>query len=362
MLNFRLDKKTRKAKRKARRKAKIEKQRIKVRNDALRENGPHLRDLYKISLKNITPVNAPLILISQIQRSGGTLLSQLFDGHPELHAHPSELMIGYPTKNIWPKLNLSDNPERWFDVLFEDKVIEHFKNGYKKGKKSNHSFSFIFLPSLQKKIFIKYLESLESIKLSDIFNAYMTSYFGAWINNQNNSGEKKFVTAFTPRLAMYKENVESFFAIYPQGRIISIIRNPKNWYPSAIRHNPKSKKYQDINTTLQQWNENVQSILRNREKWKDRVTIIKFEDLVSNTNSVMRYLANLLEIQFDNILLLPTFNKYPIKANTSFDSKESPILLDTLSRHTMLSEEDLQIIEASTKDLYQGAVDTAISI
>ena len=29
------------------------------------------------------PVHEPLVLISQIQRSGGTLLSQLFDGDPE---------------------------------------------------------------------------------------------------------------------------------------------------------------------------------------------------------------------------------------------------------------------------------------
>jgi hypothetical protein len=37
-------------------------------------------------------------LISQIQPSGGTPLSQLADSHPELDAHPHELKIGYPNK------------------------------------------------------------------------------------------------------------------------------------------------------------------------------------------------------------------------------------------------------------------------
>ena len=32
----------------------------------------------------------------------GTLLSQLFDGHPECHAHPHELRIGSPTSRHWP--------------------------------------------------------------------------------------------------------------------------------------------------------------------------------------------------------------------------------------------------------------------
>lgn len=361
MIKLKSDKKTKKARRKARRKAEAENERRKARHEALREDGSHLNDLYRISLENYTPVTVPLILISQIQRSGGTLLSQLFDGHTEIHAHPSELMIGYPTKNNWPKLDLSDEPERWFDILFEDKVIEHFKEGYKKGKKSKHSFPFIFLPPLQKKIFLNYLESKESVKLPDVFDGYMTSYFGAWLNNQNHSGQKKFVTAFTPRLTMLEENVASFFEIYPDGRIFSVIRDPKNWYPSAAKHNPKSKKYRDIENALQQWNESAKSMLRNKERWEDKVTIIKFEDLVAKTSSVMRHLAGLLGIQFDNILLLPTFNKYPINANTSFDLEETAILKATLSRYKTLSAEELHLIDAKTQDQYQRVMDVALS-
>ncbi len=34
------------------------------------------------------PVNQPVALISQAPRSGGTLLRNLFDGHPQCHVHP----------------------------------------------------------------------------------------------------------------------------------------------------------------------------------------------------------------------------------------------------------------------------------
>ena len=37
--------------------------------------------------------NQNLIIISQIQRSGGTLLTQLFDNHSTLYSYPSELMV-----------------------------------------------------------------------------------------------------------------------------------------------------------------------------------------------------------------------------------------------------------------------------
>ena len=134
------------------------KARIRMLNRECKESKSNLKDLLQVCLQNLSPVTSPLALISQIQRSGGTLLTQLFDGHPEIHAHPHELKIGKPKKYMWPKINLNDDSERWFYILFEDDTIEHFKGGYRKERKQDETFSFIFLPSLQKKIFLKYLD------------------------------------------------------------------------------------------------------------------------------------------------------------------------------------------------------------
>ena len=127
----------------------------------------------------------------------------------------------------------------------------------------------------------------------------MTSYFGAWINNQNINGPKKIVTAFTPRLAEQNENMEYFFDIYPDGRLISIIRNPKNWYPSALRHVPE--KYGDLSLAVSQWNENTRAAIFNKQQYGDRVSIIAFEDLLDKTEAVMRYLAEFLGIEFNDM-------------------------------------------------------------
>jgi len=314
------------------------------------ESELHSKKLYRLCLESVSPVTSPLALISQIQRSGGSLLGQLFDGHPEIHAHPSELMFGYPKKHIWPRIDLNDNPEHWFEVLFEDMVIEHMREGYKKGKKHNRTFPFIFVPSLQRKIFLNYLNSVQSITLRDVLDSYMTSYFGAWLNNQNYNGQKKFVTAFAPRLSMIKENMEFFFDVYPDGRLISLVRDPKNWYPSALRHGPK--KYGDIRRALSQWEESAQAMLWNKKRYGDRVCLVKFEDLVSKTRAVISYLAELLGIEFDDILLIPTFNKFPIKANTSFELEHHGILNSTLSRYKSLTAQELDSIEKMTSETY----------
>jgi len=324
--------------------------RRKMLNGEFKESKSQLQNICGICSEYIIPVTSPIALISQVQRSGGSLLSQLFDGHPELHAHPHELKIGYPKKFMWPRIDLNENPQRWLEIFFEDKVIEHFKGGYKKERKQDEVFPFIFMPSVQQKVFLKYLSSVDSITLRDVFDAYMTSYFGAWINNQNRYGQKKYVTAFTPRLAMIEDNMESFFEVYPDGRLLSIVRDPKNWYPSAVKH--RSSVYGDIRKSIDLWKTSTEAALRNKKKYGERVCIVRFEDLVSKTEVVMLYIANFLKINFDDILLVPTFNKSPIRANTSFNDEQQGIVSSTLSRYKMLSGEELKIIEEMTEDIY----------
>jgi hypothetical protein len=332
--------------------------RAKKLNKEFRHSKIYLESLYQSCLEHIRPVTSPLALVSQVQRSGGTLLSQLFDGHPELHAHPHELKIGYPTKYTWPKLDLNDDPNRWLEILFEDKVLTHFRKGYRKQRGQDEFFLFLFLPSVQREIFLNYVGSIKSITLRDIFNAYMTSYFGAWLNNQNSAGHKKFVTAFTARLAMSKDNMESFFHIYPEGRLISVIRDPRNWYPSASRHKPRV--YGNINKALDIWKKSAQAMLWNKERYGNRVCIVTFEDLISKTEAVMRYLAEFLEITFDSTLLIPTFNKYPIKANTSFEAKQHGIINSTLNRYKTLAEDQLEMIHNITKQLHEEILSLAM--
>ena len=60
-----------------------------------------LTNLRATRRRHLVPVDQPLVLISQVSRSGGTLLSQLFAGHPECHVRPGELLIGRP-KDCWP--------------------------------------------------------------------------------------------------------------------------------------------------------------------------------------------------------------------------------------------------------------------
>ena len=180
----------------------------------------------------------------------------------------------------------------------------------------------------------------------------MTPYFNAWLNNNNFSGtNKKYVIAFTARLSVTSDNMETFFGIYPEGKLISLVRDPKNWFPSASRHRPK--RYSDLEKGINQWLESAQAAVRNKEKYGENVCIIRFEDLISKTESVMRYLSNFLGIEFDGMMLRPTFNRSPIIANTSFELEKEKIVESTLYRYKTLSPEDLNKIQTMTAKDYE---------
>lgn len=294
------------------------------------------------------PVTQPLVLISQTARSGGTLLSQLLDGHPECYAHPSELQIGKP-KYEWPNIDISDSPHAIFDRLFEPASARLLVRGYRKGRHAERML-FAFSPVLQKQVFLDCMQACCPTQRR-AFNAYFTSYFNAWLNYQTAFHPKKLVSAFAPELATHADSLSRFFAAYPDGRVISIVRNPLTWFPSRRDHAARSKPA-ELTTAISSWCRGAQAIADNKARYGDCYRVVRFEDLVLDTATTMRLLAEWLGIAFDPILLLPTFNTIPTVANSSFSATSSGILIDATKRETTLSDRERTYIEGSALPLY----------
>jgi hypothetical protein len=57
---------------------------------------------------------------------------------------------------------------------------------------------------------------------------------------------------------------------------------------------------------------------------------------------------------------MPTFNKGPIKANTSFNAQQYGIINNTLNRYKTLSKEELDIINHMTNNLHHEVLSLAV--
>jgi hypothetical protein len=311
--------------------------------------------------ENVLPVDQPLALICQAQRSGGTLLARLFDGHPQCHAHPHELHIGDRRPHVWPSLALDENPEAWFAKMEEERLGLMFDKGKRmiplkaQGERPDENYYPLLLPpAFQRVIFLQEVERRSPITSErQILDAYMTSLFNAWLDNQNLRGpEKRWVVAFSPRRA-WGEGREKLFELYPDGRLISILRDPLSWFTSAQGRDPEA----DPEALLDLWKRSAQEMIEAKDRYGDRVFILRFDELVRQTDKTMRALARFLGIKYDPVLTTPTFNGYPVGANSSYEVRTTGVLTDPVERHKeLLSDEQRKRILGECDQLHKQAL------
>jgi hypothetical protein len=297
------------------------------------------------------PVNLPLVMVSQAERSGGSLMAQLFDGHPQLLAHPHELKIGYPNKRIWPPLDVA-NVDEQFRLLFELNNIDFFQNGYSKGKHNPERMNFFLAPQIQRELFRDVLGKSSGRAPRDVLNAYFTSYFNAWLNMRTRIEQTSFITGFVPMMAAQPENMDQFWAAYPDGYLISIIRSPLSWHPSFVK-----LKGGTVEETAARWNSSTEAMFRERERNKNRVIVVKFDDVVKQTEATMRLICNRIGIDFDPILISPTFNLEPIRSNSVFATTTPGVVNSApAQRESLLSDTERNYLAAHCMPLYERAL------
>jgi hypothetical protein len=320
------------------------------------EDGQRLTDVVH---RFAVQVDQPLVLVSQVQRSGGTLLSQLFDGHPELHAHPHELAIGNPTKYHWPRVPADGDPQGQLAVVREERHARLFGDGYAKQlahhiDSQRETFAFLQPPSLVDALYTRLAASGPPAAPREVLNRYFTAYFNAWLDNANlRSGPKRWVTAFTPRLA-WGESRTRFVSDYPDGRLISVIRDPYDWYASARLH---QQRYEDCRWAADLWRHSTDETLA---AWRERpaqTLVLRFEDLAGDTARVMARVAQWLGIANLPSLSEPTFNGRPISANSSFRVPGSGIRPEAVGRgRSELSAKEVAILDDVCADTYARAL------
>jgi Sulfotransferase family len=334
--------------------------------DELRSGRATLEELHRVlqlRLEHYVEVDQPLVLISQLGRCGGTLLSQLFDGHPQCHAHPHELHIGHPRKEAWPQLDPTADADELFAILRETRGERRFWQGYDKAARkfvsydgeSRETHPFMLVPSLQRRLFhLLVSEVYEVSSERDVLDCYMTSYFNAWLDYQLlYAGTQRWITGFVPQLA-WGEGRERFFTAYPDGRLIVCLRDPLSWYASAKAYNPV--RFGEVAEADGLWVRGAEEIVAAKREGGDAVFVVGFEDLLLDPERTMRSIAGYLEIDFSPALCAPTFNGRPIQAGSSFPVTRHGVLTEPLERHRdVLTPQEIEHLESRTSALYEEA-------
>ena len=98
---------------------------------------------------------------------------------------------------------------------------------------------------------------------------------------------------------------EAFFAAYPDGKLVSIVRDPRAWYASARRQRQRDA---DPEVGIERWRRSAERTLEAIELHGDRVVAAHVRAARARTEATMRALADRIGISMSPTLLVPTFN------------------------------------------------------
>jgi hypothetical protein len=302
-------------------------------------------------LGELVRVEQPLLLISQAQRSGGTLLLRLLDGHPQCHVAPLQLRgIDEAAKQ------LPTEPDVAWDALHDAKLADRFREGHRQRKhdvlQHDEVFSFGLAPDLQRDLYDACAGRFERPSTRDLLDSYFTAYFNAWLDYRNLHPEgKRWLVGFEPGVARSLRRRTAISAVYPDGKIVSIVRDPWSWYASARRW---ELRWRDREHALDHWCRVGEGTLKWWKKVRPNLLVIRFDDLLTAPEETVRRLAEWLRIEFRPELLQPTFNGTPIRANTSFADVSTEVSTKPLERARQeLDEDDMTYITQRAGRLYK---------
>ena len=288
--------------------SRLEKRRRRRRAERSFRRGPlavasEYRHVLASRLDRLVQVDQPLVLITQAQRSGGTLLLRLLDGHPQCHVVPLQ-MRGIDEALKYP---LGDAAKAWA-AFYDPKLTERFRAGYRQRKRDvlrdEEVFSFLLPPGLQRAIYDTCARRLAEPGNRELLACYLTSYFNAWLDYRNLHGAtKRWVVGFEPGIARGAARRARFPALHPDGRVVSIVRDPWSWYASARRW---EARWRDREAALDHWCRVAVGTIKWRKKAGDRLRVLAFEDLLLRPEETVRNLAGWLGIEFSPELLEPT--------------------------------------------------------
>ena len=326
-----------------------------------------VRRLLEIRLEHLIDVREPLVLIGHKGRSGGTLLNQLLDSHPSVHSHPGELEFRRGDED-WPVVDLDGDPDRWFDRLAEGHVSRGFAAGYTKGtgregELEAERFPFLLAPSFQRALFGELAARTPHESQRDVFDTYFTSYFNAWLDNQNlySPAPKRWVVSHRASLARSRPGRDAYFATYPDGRLLAPVREPKGWYASARRIHPHHAY--DLDGAIDQWLHAAGETLHAAQNHPDQVLVLRYEDLVGHTADVMSTVADWLGIDEAPSLLEPSFNGMPIRPNSSFEITGHGVRREPLGAwRRELAPEECERIDALAGEAYRTLVESPATV
>jgi len=280
----------------------------------------------------MTIIRKPIFILGS-HKSGSSLVRSLLDGHPDLFVIPSEShyfqltghCVDFKMRRSEPKqLSLAEKIDKMAAYIHHENM-------------NNDPHGAVMIENrYNENRFLSYIQHNEDIDERELFSLYLRAYhvalYGTDLADNIRVVEKSIEHAeFAPLLLKW----------FPDAKFIHIVRNP---YATLVasRNTGWQKGYPYLGTYLESLRNSNCNLFHNM-KCIDNYKVIRYEDLVSDAQSVMQGIAEHLEIPMNDIMLQPTLCGENWAGNSSSNKKFTGINSSPTSKW-MDSIKDLEVV------------------
>ena len=282
--------------------------------------------------------NKNYVFILGPHKSGSSLLRSLLDGHPDLFVIPIETHYFSLSRRFWvnyflwaerPRLKTTDSQS------FIDFIHGYINSSSK--YQDIETADFINFEEF-KNYLLKHWPDTNNAKdeIIQYFDSIYYSIHSTPVNKNLVVVEKSVSNA---------ENAIRFQKFFPNTKFIHIVRNHYDNLVSFRNYRLKmSNRFPSLRDLIESLKVNYYYLYKNQELI-DNYMVLKYEDLVTDTEKQMQKVSRFLEIPFNDILLSPTANGNVWQGNSSEGKKFTSISKERIGQvEKQITRTEVEII------------------
>lgn len=257
--------------------------------------------------KATTIINAPVFLCGSM-KSGTTLLLELLDGHPQMVVLPGDtFLIGKIVKfTRFADLNLP--------YYAWDDWVKRMVNPT--GQAPFWVFGEKIEPYVTFRQYLQYWYDELPKGLSSLLMGFVLSYYCS------NPLRPAFPQKWIEKTPGNEFRIDLINKHFPNARFIHIVRDPRENLASLKRLYMTRGWNWDAVGMSDRLAESCQIAVENRNRLgRGRYHVLRYEELTENPQQYMHNVADFLEVNWTESLLLPTINHMPAHANSMYEDR-----------------------------------------
>jgi hypothetical protein len=280
-----------------------------------------------------------LLMIGAMYENGGNTTHRLLDGHPQLHVYPFESQVGtryvsdhlssmFPVKYRWPTFALDATPEQDYRAIIDEEC--KVRSRTPDVSKFRHC-AFLLDDDERMAIYARIVRERGRSRAGNVM-ALMEATFEAW-NNYDPTGRESVYVGYSPIIVV---DAPKILEDLPDAHVLHVVRNP--W--SAYADTKKRPVPLPLDVYMLGWTLNQQLALLHRERYPDRLHIIRTEDVMADPVGVLGDLCERLGLERSDALAQPSWNGEPLEEIFPWGTLRTPTPEANLATAAQLTREE----------------------